>query len=245
MVFLLNYMIRRNFLKNAGKSIFIFGGVLAFPNLIFSSLNNSLNLEEYCFIISPHKSIAMRKVDTTPEQFVKDNPSVEVAINGSYYGSDNKTEGIAYLADNWHFASEKPEHTRGYFSVNKKGDKIQVTEKLSGNLNDYFLVLGTHPLLITNEKIHNQSLDRKYNCMGAYRSAVGTKNSRDICFAVSTDKILMNEWAERLKNSGYYGALNLDGGPISQMAIRKGDEKIYVKGKGTGNTKLILFSYNR
>lgn len=238
-------MDRRNFLKTVGRGVVILYGALAFPSLVLGSPNKSSNLEEYCFSISPRKSIAMRGVDTTPEQFLRDNPSVEAAINGSYFGPDNKTEGIAYLVDNWHFASEKPEHARGYFSVNKRGDEIKVLESLDRKLNNYFLVLGTHPLLVTNRKVHNQSLEERYAGRIAYRSAVGTKSGKDICFAVSTDEILMSEWAQRLKEVGYDGALNLDGGPISQMTIRDVTDGISVKGKGTGNTKLIIFSYNR
>jgi exopolysaccharide biosynthesis protein len=238
-------MDRREFLKTAGIGVVLLGGSLAFPNLVIGNPNNPSNLEEYCFSISPHKSIAMRSGDTTPEEFVRKNPNVKAAINGPYYGSDNRTEGIAYLANDLHFATEKPEHTRGYFSVNRRGDKIKVEKSLDGKLNDYFLVLGTHPLLIRDGKIHSQSLEKRYGDRRFYRSAVGTKTGKDICFAVSTDEILMSEWAQRLKDAGYNGALNLDGGPISQMAIKDKDGRISVKGKGTGNTKLVIFSYNR
>lgn len=239
------YMDRRTFLRKATQGAVGFSGVLAFPSLVFGSPNQDSKLEEYCFSVSPNKSIAMRSIDTTPEQFLRDNPNVEAAINGSYYGSDNKTEGIAYLADNWHFATEKPEHTRGYFSVNRKGDEIKVSESLDKQLTDYFLVLGTHPLLVTNGEVNSQALEDRYAGRTSYRSAIGTKTGNDICFAVSTDTILMNEWAERLRDAGYDGALNLDGGPISQIAIRDSSDNISVKGKGTGNTKLVIFSYNR
>ena len=238
-------MDRRAFLKTAGKGLVVVGGTLAFPSLVLGSPNKPSNLEEYCFSISPHKSIAMRGVDATPEQFLRDNPSVETAINGPYYGPNSKTEGIAYLADNWHFATEKPEHTRGYFSVNRKGDEIKVSESLDGKLTDYFLVIGTHPLLVTNGKVNSQSLEDRYSGRTFYRSAIGTKTGKDICFTVSTDAILMSEWAKRLRDAGYDGALNLDGGPISQMAIRSRNDEISVKGKGTGNTRLVIFSYNR
>jgi len=238
-------MNRRTFLKKATQRAAAVGGALVFPSLVLGSPNRYSNLEEYCFSVSPNKYIAMREVDTTPEQFLRDNPTVEAAINGSYYGSDNKTEGIAYLADNWHFATEKPEHTRGYFSVNRKGDEIKVSESLDGKLTDYFLVLGTHPLLVTDGNVHSQACEDRYRGRRFYRSAIGTKTGKDICFAVSTDAIFMNEWAERLKNAGYDGALNLDGGPISQMAIRDRSNNISLKGKGTENTKLVIFSYNR
>ena len=238
-------MDRRAFLKTVGKGVVVVGGALAFPSLALGSPNKSLNLEEYFFSISPHKSIGMRGVDTTPEQFLKADPSVEATINGPYYGQDNKTEGIAYLADSWHFATEKPEHTRGYFSVNREGNEIKVSESLDGKLTDYFLVIGTHPLLVTDGKVHSQALEDRYDGRISYRSAIGTKTGKDICFAVSTDEILIREWAKRLRYAGYNGALNLDGGPFSQMAIRNRFDNISIKGKGTGNTKLVIFSYNR
>lgn len=238
-------MNRRAFLRTASKVVTVVGGVLALPSLVLGASNQPSNLEEYCFSISSHRSVAMRGVDTTPEQFVRNNPSVEAAINGSYFGSDNRTEGIAYLADNHHFATQKPEHIRGYFSVNRKGDEIKVSESLDGKLTDYFLVLGTHPLLVTNGKVNSQALEDRYGRRTFYRSAIGTKTGKDICFAVSTDAILMSEWAKRLRDAGYVGALNLDGGPISQMAIRDRSGGISVKGKGTGNTKLVIFSYKR
>ncbi len=236
-------MDRRTFLKTVAKATVVLGSAFYFPHLVVGSPNAS-HLEEYCFTISPHKSIAMRAVDTTPEQFLGDNPSVEAAINGLYYGPDNKNEGIAYLADNWHFATEKPAHTKGYFIVNREGNNIDVIASLEGSLTDYFLVLGTHPLLVTEGKVHDQSLEERYAGRTAYRSAIGTKTGKDICFAVSTDQIFIRDWAQRLKEERYRGALNLDGGPISQMAIR-GDGVVSIKGNGTENTKLVIFSYNR
>ncbi|MBI5002790.1 phosphodiester glycosidase family protein [Candidatus Woesearchaeota archaeon] len=237
-------MNRSTFLKTVGKATVVLGSVFYFPHLVVGSSNAS-HLEEYCFPISPHKSVAMRAVDTTPEKFVRDTPGVEAAINGLYYDSDNQSEGIAYLANNWHFATEKPAHTRGYFSVNREGNKIDVAESLEGGLTDYFLVLGTHPLLVTEGKVHAQSLEERYAGRTAYRSAIGTKTGKDICFAVSTDQIFIREWADRLKKAGYTGALNLDGGPLSQMAIRAKDGVVSVKGNGTENTKLVIFSYTR
>ena len=100
-------------------------------------------------------------------------------------------------------------------------------------------------MLVTNGKVNNQALEDRYSERRFYRSAIGTKTGKDICFAVSTDAILMSEWSERLRETGYNGALNLDGGPISQMTIRDRTDGISVKGKGTGNTKLVIFSYRR
>lgn len=199
-------------------------------------------LEEYCSRISQDITIGMRKVDQTPEEFIRENPKVQAVINGIYFDKNSKLEGMAYFAENHHFAIEKPEHIRGYFSVDKTGNNILVSEKLVENLNDYWLVLGTHPLLVMNGEVHNQSNEMRY-IGSAYRSAIGIKNG-NICFAVSEDKISMSEWGGILKNSGYQGAINLDGGPISQMAVRNKDQ-IVVQGGGTQNTKLVVFFYNR
>lgn len=231
---------------NRREFLIVFGygcaGELVLSNTGFAqSKSPSSRLEEYCFQISPAKSIGMRQVDTTPERFLRENPNVEAAINGIYFGQENKLEGIAYLADGHHFAAEKPEHIRGYFTVDRKGNKIQVSESLAGNIDNYWLVIGTHPLLVTNGEVHSQANEERYKGV-AYRSAIGTKNS-NVCFAVSTDQILMNEWARRLKDAGYKGTINLDGGPISQMVVRD-KERILVKGGGNQNTRLVIFSYN-
>ncbi len=223
------------------KSGLIVGlGTLLFPKQTFA---NPRNFEEYCFQISPSEGIAIRDVDTTPEQFIKENPEIKAVINGPYYNKEGKTEGIAHLAEDWDFGTEKPKDVRGYFSINRKGDEIKVTESLEGNLNDYWMVIGTHPILVKNHQVHNQSKEIRYSKLLAYRSAIGNKG-KNICFAVSNDEILMSDWAKRLQNKGYEGAINLDGGPVSQMAIRN-NYGVSVKGKGNGNTKLVIFSYKK
>ena len=231
-------MNRRDFLGVAGFGLV---GTFTFPKATFGQSATG-GLEEHCFQISPSKKIGMREIDTTPEQFLRQNPNVEAVINGTYFGQDKRPEGIAYLADGHHFATRGPEHTRGYFAVNREGSRVQVSEKLAGNLNNYWLVIGTHPLLVVNGEIHNQANENRYvERTPSYRSAIGTKDN-GICFAVSTGEISMREWAKRLKEVGYQGAINLDGDPISQMAVRERD-RILVKGGGTQNTRLVVFSY--
>lgn len=250
-----SYMNRRTFLRKASQGAVFVSGALTFPKWVFGSPNKSSNLEEYCFLISPHKSIAMRDINSTPEQFLKDNPSVQAAINGPQF-RDNHTMGLSYLKKNYYYSNEDPGDIRAYFSISNDGRRVAVTNDLEGHvigywsknkrfiLKDYWMVIGARPALLLNGNISKEALHPGY--IGtSYRSAIGTKTGKDICFAVSTDAILMSEWAERLKDAGYEGALNLDGGPISQMAVRNKSDNISVKGKGTGNTKLVIFEYNR
>ena len=206
-------------------------------------------LEEYCFRINPnitpHATIGMREIATTPEQFLKQNSDVEAVINGIYFGGKDTGQrplGLAYLAEHHHLATERTKNIRGYFAVSRNGQEIMVTDGNIGNVENYWLVIGTHPLLVTNGKVHTQALEPRYNG-NDYRSAIGTK-SNDICFAVSKNKIPMSEWAKILLSSGYSGAINLDGGPSSQMAVREGGS-IKVMGGGTEKTHLVIFSYIR
>lgn len=228
-------MDRRHILKLAGFSVI-------FPRGYAQPHTNALS--EYCFQISPTRTIAMSKIDITPVEFLKQNPNLEAVINGIYFGDFGEPLGLAYMADGHHFATEMPRDIRGYFSVNRNGNEIQVSEKLSGALDDYWIVIGTHPLLVVNGEPHAQSMEARYSRLMDYRSAIGTKGDNNICFAVSTDKLLIQDWARILKESGYQGAINLDGGPKSQLAVNE-NGTIRVSGPGTENTRLVIFSQTR
>jgi len=211
--------------------------------------NMPSNLSEHCFEISENRNIAMQEVATTPGQFLKDskNSGVESAINGTYFGGKDprhfRPEGIAYLADGNQFADGNLRYVRGFFTVSKDGKQINISETLDGRLSNYWLVIGTHPLLVADSKINSQSQETRYASTGL-RSAIGTKNGRNICFAVSENELTMAQWAERLQNSRYKGAINLDGGPISQMAVRE-NGNIKIKGQGKSPTRLVIFEYKK
>ena len=202
-------------------------------------------IEEHCFSISQKKSIAMREITMKPADFVRKDSNIEAAINGVYFGKDNRPEGIAYLTRNHHFATRKPEHVRGYFTIDRNGSSVDVSESLRGNFSDYWLVIGTHPILVADGKVNSQAREERYNKRRpAPRSAIGTKGGKNVCFAVSEDDISMANWASLLQQSGYSGAINLDGGPFSQLAVR--DRKsVRVEGKGNQPTRLVIFSYRR
>ena len=203
------------------------------------------DLEDYCFNITPTHSIGIKEITTTPESFVKQNKDLLAAINGPYFGLDNRPEGLSYLSEGHHFATQKPQHIRGYFTINKNGTDIKISENLNMTLKDYFLVIGTHPLLVLDWEIHSQAKEGRYATIGkAQRSAIGTRTGRDICFAVSKVDLTMEGWAETLKNYGYRGAINLDGGPYSQLSIREGN-KIESKGIGQAQTRSVIFEYKK
>lgn len=240
-------MNRRDFLELAGLGV---AGHILFPKIISAQTATS-KLEEYRFQISPNRTIGMRETNSTPEQFLRQNPNVEAVINGPQY-RDKKSMGLAYLSQNHFFGNEDPGDIRAYFSVTN-GGKVNVSEDLDGKLegywalksrnllHDYWFVLGARPPLVINGVIPQEALSKGYEGKD-YRSAIGTRGYNDICFVVSNDQILMSEWARRLKEADYKGAINLDGGPISQMAVRD-RERILVKGGGTQNTRLVVFSY--
>ena len=225
---------RRNILTGGITSIIL----ASIPKRLFA---DKKKFDEYCFRIKPDLSMGVREITTTPEKFLQNNENVQAAINGPYFGLDNKTEGIVFLADNNYFGTRKPEHIRGYFTINKNGNKVQVNEKLPKDFSNYWLVIGTHPILVSNEEINSQARENRYNKIGL-RSAIGTKDEKDICFAVSREELSMLDWANELKVAGYNGAINLDGGPFSKLSIRD-NKSIKKLGKGNQETKLIIFSY--
>ena len=224
---------------------------------VLSSQQKSSNISEHFFDISENQKIGIRELTTTPQKFVENNSDIEAAINGPYFSPNNKTQGIAYLADGHQLADGNINYVRGYFSVNKNGNEVKVNETLldgTGTLDEklrnYWLVIGTHPLLVVNRAVHAQSREDRYKydeqrrIKRDYRSAIGTKYGKAIYFAVSEDKITMEEWAERLRSVGYLGAINLDGGPISQLAVRE-NKIVKIKGQGTLPTRLVIFEYTK
>ena len=205
-----------------------------------SEYNKFADISEYCFEISPQVSIAVKEEKTPPREFLKRNEGVEAAINGPYFGLDDRTEGVVFLANNHYFGSRKPEHTRGYFTINKNGQEVRVDDKLKGSFSDYWLVIGTHPMLVRNNKFYREAEEKRYSKITAPRSAIGTKNGKNICFAVSNSNFSMEGWANKLRVRGYKDAINLDGGPYSQLATREGE-----LGQGNSPTRLVIFSYKK
>ena len=102
-------------------------------------------------------------------------------------------------------------------------------------IKDGDLVIGTHPLLITDGKVSTQAQEDRYNTSEDFRSAIGYKNSQ-LCFVVSPNLILMEDWAKELLKNGYTQAINLDGGGTSQLALEGG--KFY--GPGVESTRMII-----
>lgn len=197
-------------------------------------------MNEYCFKPSSLLSIGVQRETTTPQNFLRKNQTVEAVINGIYFGKDFTPLGIAYV-NGQEYANGNRKQARGYFSIDRTG-KIQVTESLP-NKKRYKFVIGTQPLLVKDSEVHKQAKEKRYSGFVAYRSAIGTKED-DVCFAVSANPLEMQVWAELLRDNRYRGALNLDGGPISQLAVRR-DGNISVYGSWNEETRLVIFSYHR
>jgi len=203
---------------------------------------SSPEYQDVCFSITPDLTIAASTLTTTPSEFLRQDPNVLVAINGPFYDTSGKTLGVVYLSDDHHLGN-KQGRISGYFTVDKNGDQVDVQETFSNNYSDYWLVIGTHPILVDDAIVHSQAKQERYNKRIAYRSAIGTKDGESICFAVSDKMISMEKWATVLQQSQYKDALNLDGGPISQMASR--EDGIEVSGGGNQPTHLVIFAYSR
>ena len=188
---------------------------------------------EYCFD-SRETRIKMEVATTSPFQFVQEREDVIAAINGVYYAADDdQSLGIAYT-NGKQLATGKG-LISGYFVISNEGE-VEVLEEFNGQYDDYQTVIGTHPLLVKNGTPHLQAFEPRYELM-AYRSAIGTKNGSDVCFVVSEEPFLMSDWSKLLASHGYKGALNLDGGPISQLVTQ---DNVY--GGGGLNTRLIIFA---
>jgi len=209
--------------------------------------NSGLN--EYCFNITPKISIGAKKATQFPADFLRSDANILAAINGVYWDTDGTPLGEVFLADNNHLAN-KQGRISGYLLVNKAGTEIKVAESFDENYQNYYFVVGTHPILLINSQVHSQAAEERYNKYEdgrdkvSYRSAIGTKDGRNICFAVSANTLTMSDWADLLLKSGYRDALNLDGGPVSQLAIRENNE-VKTSGAGLTPTHLIIFSYQR
>jgi len=208
---------------------------------------------EYRFKITSETKFRMQEFWGFPKDFVKSNRNVLAAINGVYWNAAHKPEGALYSGKGYigtetpEFNSRQPpifgffDKTRreprygGYLSVDLSGNEVRISETLHGNHSDYWLVVGTHPLLVMKGKIHPQAIDPHYNRTikepkaekqvpyATYRSAIGIREIDQktyVSFIVSMDRITMSDWAKKLKDAGFAGAINIDGGPVSQLATR-------------------------
>ena len=197
---------------------------------------------EFCFLPGTEYLLGMEKTHTTPQVFVSQKKSVVAAINGTYFDPNGEVLGIAYESRTGKLGNGQG-RISGYFFLSSSG-KVFVAEGFDGDFSNYSLVIGTHPMLLQDARVHPQAQEERYNKNEdgsqrlAYRSALGTKDHSDVCFIVSEEPYTMEEWAEFLEVQGYVDALNLDGGPISQLATQGG----HVYGAGFVPTELIIFA---
>lgn len=205
---------------------------------------------EHCF---PARFLRAVTTVTTPAQFLSEHPEAQAAINGVYWGADDgASQGIVFIGGE-HLASKKG-LVSGYMVIREDG-KVSVGEALARHVRDGIegrlvardIVIGTHPLLVVAGAVHEQAIADRYNIeeygelKTASRAALGTKNTTEICFAVSPGARTMQEWAELLVDQGYQGAINLDGGSVAQLALRTGDV-VHTYGSGLSASRLIFYS---
>lgn len=197
-------------------------------------------IEVACFDLSDFEFGAV-EVDATPFTFMQtlSSNTVVAAINGVYYGADDgRSQGNVWVNEK-EYASGKG-RVSGYLLIGDD-DTVTSVESLDAiRLASSTDVIGTHPLLISQSKIHEQSLDERYNQSLAFRSALGSTSGANICFAVSLDVLSMDQWSTKLFEYGFVDAINLDGGSVSQMVTQDG-----VFGGGVENTKLLFLVTSR
>ncbi len=200
-------------------------------------------LFEYCFAITQDTTIGVARENILPADFLKKNTQVAAAINGVYYDENQEPMGIVFLADDHHLGNKKG-RVSGYFTINKSGTEVLVQKSFNENYADYWLVIGTHPVLLIDGKVDSDAQEKRYAKKDSFRSAIGTRDTHDVCFAVSKNTVTMEVWATMLKTSGYKHAINLDGGPISQLSIRQ-NNSIESFGGENQPTRLVIFAYKR
>lgn len=198
--------------------------------------------------------------NTTPREFLETDISYGyegdkyqrpvAAINGTYYDAKGNPEGFVMRAGSFYnikyFAYGSGE-VRGYLYITDKGIFAgkMCPKELSDNDTSMFII-GTHPLLVSAGKISAQSSEKRYNYneqgvqTTAYRSALGTKDGKHLCMVVSNMPMGMAQWALELYAHGYTQAINLDGGPVSQLACPSGT---FGGGGANASTRSIFYFY--
>jgi exopolysaccharide biosynthesis protein len=198
-------------------------------------------INEYCFSLAEQGVYAVTET-STPYMYVMRNAEVKAAINGVYWGADDGLPQGLVQVKGVNIASGKG-LVSGYLWI--EDNTVYAGEELKNE--DAPFVIGTHPLLIVDGEVHEQAGDDRYNTIGdgspktAFRSSIGTKSGNDLCFVSSSDSVGMKDWATRLKEKGYTQAINLDGGPPSQLAVRDG-EQVVPNGMGLSETRLIFYT---
>ncbi len=190
------------------------------------------SLYEYCFDLR-EREIRMEKVTTFVDEYQAER-GVAAAMNGMYWGADDgEPQGVAHTAREGDVATGKG-LVSGYFMIDEQGPRV--SENLDEELDEYEMVIGTHPLLVQDGAVHEQALGERYNRQQTFRSALGAKSQNEACFVVSGQVFTMHEWAQLLVDRGYEQVINLDGGPVAQLATPEG-----LFGLALQETRLVLF----
>jgi len=198
---------------------------------------------EYC--ITDGENLGFRVVKTTPTAYLKEHSDVLAAINGPYYDTFGNTEGSIIVNDQ---SGKKilvccSGEVRGYLYISN--NYVIAGTAMPNTLDEaHLVVIGTHPLLVVNGKVHSQATEAKYNLKEdgkqkvAFRSALGTKDGEHLCMAISVSKLTIKQWANLLCLCGYNQAINLDGGPVSDLAVKG---KASLKSSKPADTRMIIY----
>ncbi len=196
---------------------------------------------ESCYALSEYE-LVFAKQTTTPREFLLNHSDAVAAINGVFYDTQGDVQGAVYSQKSGHLGNQEG-RISGYFVIPNGAMGAYGADEFDNTFPKYEAVIGTHPMLVLDSSIHAQADEKQYNIntdgtrREFFRSAIGTKNARNVCFAVTTKIVTMHDWAKELVNQGYSAALNLDGGPVSQMSVQGGA----TYGLGASDTALVIY----
>ncbi len=186
----------------------------------FASLEVFSQIEEYCF--DPTK-LKIVDLEMTPSDYIKHDKNIAAVINGPSRDESGNT-GIIILkgGENSQVFSCCLGEIRGWLYIGR-------TSIYAGNnpkdMQDIIAVIGTHPLLTVEGIVNEQAKDARYKNDQFFRSAIGTKDGKNLCFAASTKKITMIEWANLLVKYGFKYSINLGGRDESELVINGSSNK--------------------
>jgi len=140
-------------------------------------------------------------------------PPLGAAINGSYFAEDMAPLGLL-VVDGKVVQHHFPRHEWGAFRI--RNGRPEVVRSVAGRLRGVRQALECKPRLIVHGKL------QRFKPQGsARRSAVGIDGRGRVIFAATGDYLTLEQWAAVLrKECGCVEALNLDGGPSTQLAVR-------------------------
>lgn len=140
-------------------------------------------------------------------------PSIGAAVNASFFAEDRSPLGL--LVVNGRLVQSRfPRHEWGVFRVRR--GQVEIVRSTGERAAGVTQALESKPRLIVDGKIQS------FKPQGpARRSAIGIDGSGRVLLVATMEYLTLDEWAALLaRDFGCRQALNLDGGPSTQLTIR-------------------------